>query len=140
MHKTPIFVGMCLILTVSWFPGPQRAHAQLEWTITQQRDLHATPLDVAPSADGQWLYILTPGEILAYSVAKHTVLHRIPVDQAFDRLAYSAPRNSLVVASTASQALQMIQLEFRQDIDISGLPVQGAPAAPVTVVVFNDYQ
>jgi hypothetical protein len=140
MNKMPILVGMCLILTVSWFHGTQLAHAQLEWTITKQRDLQATPLDIAPSADGQWLYMLTPGEILAYSVVKDTVAHRIPVDDAFDRLAYSARGNSLILTSTANKTLQMIQLEFRQNIVLSGLPVHGPADAPVTVAVFNDYQ
>jgi hypothetical protein len=140
MRQLPILVGMLLTLMVSGFHGAQPAYAQVEWTITKQRTLQATPLDIAPSADGQWLFILTPGEILVYSMAKNTVLHRIPVDKAFDRLTHAARGNALIVTSSADNALQMIQLEFRQNIVLSGLPVHGPADAPVTVAVFNDYQ
>jgi hypothetical protein len=57
---------------------------------------------------------------------------------------FSRADNTLIVTSSSEKILKTIQLEFIQNIDITGLPFKGpakGPAnAPVTVAVFNDYQ
>jgi len=120
---------------------PQHAVAQeMEWTIKTERNLEATPLDNAVSADGRLIFILSPGEILVYSVLQQKVINRIPVDKRFDRVTFSRADNTLIVTSSSEKVLKTIQLEFIQNIDITGLPFKGPANAPVTVAVFNDYQ
>jgi len=127
-------------LAASWTFSPPIAQAELEWKIVQDLDLKTAPLDLAPSADGQWLFILTSGEILVYSVQEEKVIQQIPVDRDFDRIA-SLPRgNTLTLTSTAKKSLQIILLESIFKIDLSGLPFRGPNDAPVTVAVFTDYQ
>jgi hypothetical protein len=95
---------------------------------------------VAPSSDGKWLFILTPGEILVYSFPEGKITDRIPVDKDFDRIA-SLPRADLVtIASSTKKALQIILLEAVYKIDVTGLPFKGPSDAAVTVIVFDDYQ
>jgi hypothetical protein len=69
-----------------WTLFPQIAQANLEWRILKDLDLKTTPRDVAPSADGQRLFILTAGEILVYSFPEDKISDRIPVDKDFDRI------------------------------------------------------
>jgi hypothetical protein len=124
----------------SWLAAAPVLAADFEWTVTKQLKLEASPLDVAPSADGQWLFILAPGEILVYSVKEDKVVKHIPVDKAFDRVIHSAGDNTLILSSRSGQALEMIQLEPVYKIDVSGLPFKGPEHAPVTIAVFSDYQ
>ena len=119
---------------------PQAVQADLEWKVIKDLDLKTTPIDVTPSADGKWLFVLTPGEILVYSFAEGRITDRIPVDKDFDRIA-SLPRAEMItISSSAKKALQIILLEAVYKIDVTGSPFKGPPDAAVTLVVFDDYQ
>jgi protein-disulfide isomerase len=65
---------------------------------------------------------------------------RIPVDNTFDRIAFVQQDNSLVVTSSAGKALKVIELAVVHSFSEAGLPFQGNEKAPVTLVVFSDYQ
>ncbi len=140
MKKMMIALVSAFLLAASWTFSPQIAQADLEWRIVKDLDLKTAPLDVAPSADGQWVFILAPGEILVYSVQEEKVIQQIPVDRDFDRIASLPRANTLTLTSSAKKSLQIILLEAVQKIDLSGLPFRGPQDAPVTVAVFTDYQ
>ena len=128
------------LFAVGWTSYPEVVQADLEWRVIKDLDLKTTPLDVAPSLDGKWLFILTPGEILLYSFPEGKVTDRIPVDKDFDRIA-SMPKVDLVtIASSTKKAVQIILLESIYKIDVTGLPFKGSQEASVTIVVFDDYQ
>lgn len=118
----------------------QNAFADIEWSAKKQLPIDAAPLDSALSDDGTLMFMLTPGKILVYSIAKEKVVNRIPVDKSFDRLTFSPKQNRLIVTSSSKKTLKIIDLEFLQKIDIAGLPHKGPKNAPVTIAVFNDYQ
>jgi hypothetical protein len=125
---------------ISWISTPPVLAADLELTERKQLNLDVSPLDIAASADGQWLFILTPGEIIVYSAFEDKISKGIPIDKGFDRLTYSARNNSLILSSRSEKAVKIIQLELIHQFDISGLPLKGPENAPVTVAVFGDYQ
>ena len=140
MKRTVIFLVVAFLFGASWALFPQVVQADLEWQVIKDLDLKSTPLDVAPSLDGKWLFILTPGEILAYSFAEGRITDRIPVDKSFDRIA-SLPRPDMVtISSSAKKALQIILIEAIYKIDVTGLPFKGPSDAAITMVVFDDYQ
>jgi hypothetical protein len=114
--------------------------AGVEWRIEKESALEARPLDVAASPDGQWIFILVPGEIQAYSVKEGKIEARIPVEEGFDRMTQSPGENALILTSGSQKKLRVIQLEFVRAIDVSGLPYKGPQKAPVTIAVFGDYQ
>jgi hypothetical protein len=116
------------------------AQASLEWKVLKDLDLKASPLDVAPSADGQWLYILTPGEILIYSLQEGKITDQLPVGKEFDRIVSLPRANGLTLSSSTKNTIQIIMLENVSTIDVSGLPFKGPRDAPVVIAVFDDYQ
>ncbi len=127
-------------LVGSWLAAAPVFSADFEWTVTKHLKLEASPLDIAPSADGQWLFILAPGEILVYSIKEDKVVKHIPVDKAFDRVTQSGSDSTRILSSRSGQALEIIQLGPVYRIDLSGLPFRGPEHAPVAIAVFSDYQ
>ncbi len=116
------------------------ASAGIEWQAGKQIELDVKPLDVAVSADGQWLYILAAKEILIYSRMEDKATFRIPLEAEFDRIAYSPKDNALVLTNSETKALSLIQLEIVHEFDVSGQPFKGPENAPVLITVFSDYQ
>ncbi len=140
MKRTMILLVLAFLFMAGWAFLPQAVQADLEWKVIKDLDLKATPLDVTPSADGKWLFILTPGEILVYSFSEGRITDRIPVEKDFDRIV-SLPRADMVtISSSAKKVLQIILLEAVYKIDVTDLSFKGPEDALVTVVVFDDYQ
>ncbi len=117
-----------------------RAQADMEWRIFNPVDLKATPLDVATSTDGQRLFVLTPGEVLVYSFKDGKIVGNVSVDKGFDRIAPLAGGNGVIISSSTKKALQILTFEMIYKIDVTGHPFKGPENAPVTLVVFDDYQ
>jgi hypothetical protein len=138
--KERFLFGMIFSLMVIWVLVPQVLAADLELIERKELKLDVSPLDTATSADGQWLFILTPGEIIVYSAFEDKISKGIPIDKGFDSLTYSARDNTLILSSRSEKAVKIIQLEMIHQFDISGLPLKGPGNAPVTVAVFGDYQ
>jgi protein-disulfide isomerase len=140
--RQKILIGtfLALFAAAAFAFGPHRVFANVEWTLKKQLKLEAAPLDVASSVDGKWIFVLTSGEILVYSASDDKVVNRIPVDKTFDHLTYSVPDKSLIASSSAEKTLKIIQLEVIQHFSLEGLPFEGPKNAPVTLVVFSDYQ
>ena len=140
MKRKMIFLVLALLFVIGWAPFPQVVQAELEWKVIKDLEFKAAPLDVTPSADGKWLFILTSGEILAYSFSEGRITDRIPVDKEFDRIS-SLPRGDMVtISSSTKKALQIVHFEAIYKIDVTALPFKGPSNAAVTVVVFDDYQ
>ena len=139
MNKARIFAAS-LIVTLSIFTAVRTAHADIEWTEKKQLQLEASPLDMATSPDGKWLIVLTPGEILVYSIPEDRVVNRMPVDKAFDKITYSAADGAVLISSTTGNKIKIIQMDVVHTFSLVGLPVKGPVNAAVTIVVFSDYQ
>jgi hypothetical protein len=114
--------------------------ADVDLTEKTELNLEASPLDIVASSDGEWLFVLTPGQLLVYAVPENKLLKQIPVDGQFDRLAHSPKDNTLVLSSSSGRILKFIELELVHEFDVSGLPFKGPENALVTMAVFGDYQ
>jgi hypothetical protein len=138
--KKLIMLVLVLLVAVAWTSFPKVVQAEVEWKVFRSLDLKAAPLDVAASMDGQRLFVLTPGEILVYSIGEGKITDQIPVDQEFDRIV-SIPRgDTLTISSSKKKLLQVVMLETILKIDVSGLPFKGPKDAPVTIAIYDDYQ
>ena len=141
MMKLPmhfVFRGLVTFSILMW--SINGIGAGLEWQVEKEASLDAQPLDIAVSSDGEWIFVLMPGEIQAYSSTDRKIIARIPIDRSYDRLAHSPKQNELILTSTTDKKLQIIRIDLVYDIDISGLPFKGPENAPVTITVFSDYQ
>jgi hypothetical protein len=128
------------VLLIGWGTVVQVQCEDLEWSARKGLDLGVSPLDVATSADGEWLFVLTPDQLLVYSAPENRLLKQIPVGGDFDRLAHSPKDNVVVLSSSSGKSLKFIELDLVHAFDVAGLPFKGPKDAPVTVAVFGDYQ
>lgn len=138
--KTRNFLILAFLWATIGILFPRVTQAAFEQRILKDLDLKSTPLDVAPSPDGQRLFILTAGEILVYSFQEDKISDRIPVDKEFDRISSLPSGDMLTITSSSKKALQIILLEAIYTIDLTGHPFKGPQDAPVTIAVFTDYQ
>jgi hypothetical protein len=115
-------------------------HAKADFTPILQKTLDIRPLDIASSADGKLIFILSKGQLVVYSPSDNTIVSRSDVDKAYNRISYSSETKTLTLASTGSCLLKLIQVEQIYEISMNDRPAEGPLDAPVTVTVFDDYQ
>ena len=140
MKKLSQKFGIFLLFIMSWVLVPQSIYAEIDLTLIKQTNLDVQPLDIATSADGKMIYVLARGEILIYSIEEGRVSNRIPIDKNFDKLTYAAKDNILILTSSSSKTLKIIQVDFIYNVALDGLPFKGPSDAAVTIAVFDDYQ
>ncbi len=132
--------AVSLVVTLCMLSVGPPALADIEWTEKKQLKLGASPVDLVTSPDGKWVIILTPGEILVYSIPEDKVVDRMLVDKAFDKIAYSAADSAVLIASSAGNTIKIIQMDVVHRFSLAGPPFKGPDNASVTIVVFSDYQ
>ena len=132
--------GIVIFVIISWVLVPQFSYAEIDLTLIKQIHLDVQPLDTATSVDGKMIYVLARGEILVYSIDEGKFSNRIPIDKDFDKLTYAAKDNVLILTSSSSKTLKIIQVDFIYSIATDGLPFKGPADAAVTIAVFDDYQ
>jgi len=103
-------------------------------------NLDQNPIDIASTPDGQWVFILTSGEVLVQSQATKKIEGRIPVDKDIGRIAVSPRGDQLFVTNEKAKTLSVINVSFIQPIDVKGSPFKGPADAPVVIAVFEDFQ
>jgi hypothetical protein len=140
MKKAARKFGIFLFVIISWVSVPQFIFAEIDLTLIKQTNLNVQPLDIATSADGKLIFVLARGEILVYSIAEGKVANRISIDKDFDRVTYAGKNNVLILTSSSSKILNIIQVDFIYNIAFDGLPFKGPVDAAVTIAVFDDYQ
>ena len=131
------FFKRMVCLVVILMPATLWAAVEVEHIL--DTEIGANILDVATDHEEELIFILTPGSVLIYSSDTQLVLDRIPVEKAFNRIAYQAD-DKLVLAEGNSQHISIIRFSRIFDIDISGRAVKGPADAKVTLAVFDDYQ
>jgi hypothetical protein len=112
----------------------------VEWDVKQTLKLERPPLDVAVSSDGKYVFVLTDQRsILIYSVAGK-LEDVISVDSQVDGIKVGPWKDVLILSSRKNKTVQILLLDFIQDIDISNSPFKGPADAPVEIAVFGDFQ
>ncbi|MDP4979559.1 MAG: hypothetical protein NWQ21_08885 [Desulfobacterales bacterium] len=114
--------------------------AALDWNVIQTFNLKDPPLDVAFSTSRNKVFILTgAGQIQVYE-PNGTLDETMDVGKGFDRLWHIQGSDVVLLSSREKKTVQIIELNFVEQIDISGSPFRGPDNAPVVVAVFSDFE
>ena len=137
-NKKTMFVFTVLIVLGSITMS--HAAASVEWDVEQTLQLKSEPIDVAVSPDGRQIFVLNElGQILIYSSAG-SFLDKIDVGKQFDHLTVSPRGDQLILNSRKKKSVQVITLDFIQDINVSGSPFKGSENASVVIAIFDDFE
>ena len=130
-----ILLAVAVLLIKSNF-----ASAEVEWAIKQTLDMKTTPVDVAVSPDWQKLFVLTEdGNIQIYS-GNGVLIDTITVGTHVDKITVGPQGSVLILKSSQDKKVQIVTLDFIQNINVSGSPFKGPNDAPVVIAVFSDFE
>ena len=112
----------------------------LNWTVQANWSLPAKPLDLVHSLDNKKVFILTADSKVLIFAADGRKLGEMPVEA--DTVAIDiAPRGEMLyLINGRTNSFTAMDIGFSQQIDITGAPVRGKADAPVTLVVFSDFE
>ena len=112
----------------------------LNWTERASWPLPAKPLDLVHSLDNKKVFILTADNKVHIFAADGRKLGEMGVEP--DTVAIDiAPRGEMLyLINGRTNTFTAMDIGFSQQIDITGAPVRGKADAPVTLVVFSDFE
>lgn len=116
------------------------AMAAIDWNLGYTLNIEGKPLDMAVSLNGSWIFVLTDkGNIQVFSM-QGRLEGKIPVGPQIDQIKAGPSENILFLKSRTKQTVQILSLDFIRSIDIQGSPFKGPADAPVTIVVFSEFE
>jgi hypothetical protein len=116
------------------------ALAKTDWQVRQKLQLEQSPTDMLVSPNSKWIYILTTeGQILIYST-RGQLKDSIKVGPDVNQIKAGPRDDMLFLLSRENKTVQIITIDFTEEITTSGSPAKGPADAPVTVAVFSDFQ
>ncbi|MBE0598727.1 MAG: thioredoxin domain-containing protein [Desulfuromonadales bacterium] len=128
-----------LLLLFGWLMAAPAQAAGLKIE-RQELPLTETPRQVAYAADGDRIFVLSStGKVVVYA-AEGRLLGDFFAGDNVTSIAAAPDGDRLFVGRADKPVLELIELSFPQEIDITGAPIRGAAEAPVTVTVFSEFQ
>ena len=133
-------VSNFMVIIITCFGLTMPVLAKTDWQVRQKFQLDQAPIDMLVSSDNKWIYILTSdGQIVIYS-ARGQLKDTINVGPDIDQIKAGPREDMLFLLNRASKTVQVITVDFTEEISTLGSPVKGPADAPVTVAVFSDFQ
>ena len=112
----------------------------VDWDVKKTLKIEKTPVDVAVSLNGRWVFVLTAqGSILIYS-GDGRLEDEITVGKHVDGINVGPEQEILLLTSRENKTVEILVLDFIQNIDVSNSPFKGPTDAVVTIAVFSDFQ
>jgi len=127
------------VIVMNAFAGGA-ASDNVEWNVYKTLQLDATPIDLAISADGRRIFVLTDqGKILVYTSTTN-IEATLDVGKQVDQIKLGPREETLILKSSKDKTVQLITLDFIQNINVSGASFKGPEDAAVVIAVFDDFQ
>ena len=135
MLKNRFFlILVCLFL----IPGLVLAEAELQ--VEDLIQSGGNPVDTGMSLDGKLFFVLTrQGKLEIYS-SDGDLKETLALDFPADQVTVPGTGDALFLTDSKTGDIRLVRVDFVQNIDIKGAPVKGPENAPVTIVVFTDFE
>ena len=141
LKKIILCTTMLLPLTHSAQAAPASYSAgNLNWTIETTWSIPAKPVDIAQSLDNKRVFVLGDDAKVYIFEPNGRQLGVMPVDPGVTAIDIAARGDMLFLANAQAKTYSAVGISFNQEIDITGAPVRGKADAPVTLVLFSDFE
>jgi hypothetical protein len=135
------FAKFCLVLTALFgvtlgSPG----HAAVEIRVETTLETGAVPMDVTVARDGRLTFVLTDaGKVMIYDNLGN-LTNSVQVGTHIDQIEIGPSGERLFATSRQNKTVEIIRLDFINDINSEGSFTKGPANAPVTLAVFSEFQ
>ena len=92
------------------------------------------------SVDGQFVFILTDNHKLLIYEANGKLKGSVDVSPGITAIDSDARGENILLIDKENNTFQSFSIDFVVDVDISGSPFKGKADAPVTMVIFSDFE
>lgn len=128
---------LTVFLILAWISV---SFASVDWSIRKEIPVKDKAKDVAASANGKYIYVLTEdNRILIYTVTG-VFQDEINTGSQIGSIAAGPREDMLFLYNAGSSAVEILRIDFLKKINTTGSPYLGNPEATVIVAVFTDYQ
>jgi len=139
--KKFIFPTTCLLMSaLPLQAAPTTKASAIDWSVKQSWPLQTEPLDFVQSLDNKKVFVLGADSKVYIYTAEGKKLGSIPVDKDVTGIDIAPRGESLYLISKTGKTYTALDISVTQTIDITGAPFLGDENAPVTMVVFSDFQ
>jgi len=141
LKKTLLCAALLLPLTVQAQELKKNNSAgDLNWSVQASWSIPAKPLDIAQTLDNKKVFILGADAKVYIFTPDGKQLGVLPVDPSVNAIDIAARGEMLYLINNKANTYTAIDVSFNQKIDIVGAPVRGKVDAPVTLVLFSDFE
>jgi len=141
LKKIALCAALLLPLTVhAQEPKKNNTAGDLNWSVQASWPIPAKPVDIAQSLDNKKVFILAADAKVYIFSPDGRQLGALPVDPGVTAIDIAARGEMLYLVNGKANTYSAIDVSFNQKIDIIGAPVRGKADAPVTLVLFSDFE
>jgi DNA-binding beta-propeller fold protein YncE len=137
LRSTPRILAAAVALALSYSAAPA---AEIEWEFLRGLNTGSRPLDVALSADGKQVFVLTEDGTVFLFGADGTPTGQIAVGPQAERIAVDPDGERLFVTNRQAKRVDVVQIDILRTISLTEAPSKGNENAPVVIAVFSDFQ
>lgn len=133
-----IWRSLVTLLVAAGLAGP--VHADMDWEELISIDVDAEVRDMAISADGRWIYVLTAGNDIRIYSSGGVLKGSMPIDPGYTRIEAGPRDDILMVTNRDTKQVKLVSVNPVNAFDLTAAPTKGPADAPVTITVFSDFE
>jgi len=116
------------------------AWAATEWKVLQTVKPEHPPIDLLISSNKDRIYVLDDQGWISIYTANGQLKDKIQVGTDVQQIKAGPSDDTLFLLSRTAGTIQVVSIDIIENIDVDDSPIKGRPDAPVSIVVFSDFQ
>jgi protein-disulfide isomerase len=135
-----VFRSLVTLLVLAGLAAPVQAEAGIDWQVLGNIDVGAEIRDMAISAEGRWIYVLTAANEIRIYTSGGKLKGAMPIDPGYARIKTGPRDDILLVSNQNEKRVQLVSVNPINDFNLTDAPTKGPENAPVTIAVFSDFE
>lgn len=145
LYRTAILAFATLLassttLAAEQLPAMSGNSNHIRWQSSPAWEIGAKALDMVHSLDGKKIFFLTEEQKVQIFSSNGKALGAVPVPAGVTHIDISPIGDKLYLLNNDTKKFTEVALAFQQPVDTTNSPMLGAANAPVSIVVFTDFQ
>jgi len=112
----------------------------LESAVQYSWNLPTTPVDIVHSLDNKYVFILTADHNVLIYTSQGKLEGKVPVDKGITAIDIAPRAELLYLIDSEKNTFTAMSIDFIRDINTAGSPAKGPEKAPITIVLFTDFE